>query len=85
MAYLLPEAIGGFGLEVGQTVVYILQPIFPTGCMRLLLHPDAAFAVQLSFIYSASSPKARCSCEAEVLSLMPSSAAISLWLFCSMT
>ena len=45
MAYLFPEAIGGFGLEVGQTVVYILQPIFPTGCMRLLFHRDAAFAV----------------------------------------
>lgn len=77
LVYGFPESVWGFGLEVAEAVVYVFFPIS--------LHSRKELLVLYCFIFLASIAFALCSCDADVLSFMPSSEAISLWLLSSTT
>ena len=77
LVYGFPESVGSIGLEVAEAVVYVFFPIS--------LHSRKELLVLYCFIFLASIAFALCSCDADVLSFMPSSEAISLWLLSSTT
>lgn len=70
LVYGFPKSVGGIGLEVAEAVVYVFFPIS--------LHSRKELLVLYCFIFLASIAFALCSCDADVLSFMPSSEAISL-------
>lgn len=70
LVYGFPESVWSIGLEVAEAVVYVFFPIS--------LHSRKELLVLYCFIFLASIAFALCSCDADVLSFMPSSEAISL-------
>lgn len=77
LVYGFPESVWSIGFEVAEAVVYVFFPIS--------LHSRKELLVLYCFIFLASIAFALCSCDADVLSFMPSSEAISLWLLSSTT
>ena len=73
-----PESLGRILLVAAQAVVYVFLPI----CFHCYY---TELMVLYCFIFLANIAFALNSCDAEVFSLMPSIAAISLWLLSSMT
>ena len=70
LVYGFPKSVWSIGLEVAEAVVYVFFPIS--------LHSRKELLVLYCFIFLASIAFALCSCDADVLSFMPSSEAISL-------
>lgn len=71
LVYGFPKSVWSIGLKVAEAVVYVFFPISLHSRNKELL-------VLYCFIFLASIAFALCSCDADVLSFMPSSEAISL-------